>query len=171
MTCPASPGSIVTLTFALTSAFIVFQTGQRDMRGFLQFSIVSAADHLLPLFMFALFPQTPRLQFFLIVNCFSIDFTFSSPIAYRFWLPPLDTRLQCVRPDLPHVQHLLLSPLPPCSVPLLLFLPLPLCHELFPPRCASLPPLPRVYLCACRSLPSSSCLHQFICGQIAVRCP
>ena len=48
---------------------------------------------------------------------------------------------------LQQVQHVLLSPLSPFSVPLPSFLPLPFFHELFPPRFASLPPLPPVCLC------------------------
>ena len=63
-------------------------------------------------------------------------------------------------PVLPHVQHVLVSPLPPFSWPLLPFLPMALSNRLFPP---SLPPF---------SFSSDPChsptfLCQFLCRQPA----
>ena len=60
----------------------------------------------------------------------------SSSVAYRFLFPAF-LRQAAMCPVLPHVRHVLVSPLPPFSCTLPPFLRLPFCQEFFPP---SLPP-------------------------------
>ena len=107
--------------------------------GCLHFLFVSSADHLLPLLIFTFFQQAPRLQLFSVrwfLQCFSLS---SSILACKFLLPPfLHHAALCL--DLPEVQHVLFSPLPPvlalcsfschCRSVMSSFLPdLHLCHR------------------------------------------